>query len=435
MKSIEQSIYDHRDEIIQIIQRGIQIPSVKGEPKEDAPYGENVKKMLEFALELGESWGMRTKNVNGRAGWIEIGEGESMVAILGHLDVVPEGEGWDYAPYAAEIHNGVLYGRGAADDKAPTLGAMYALKLIKDLEVPLEKRIRVIFGMDEENGSNCIKHYIECGEEIPEASFTPDAEYPLIFFEKGIVNIKAGKKEVKEKDEHIIKIEAGLAGNIVPPKCTIEKADGQIVEILGKEAHASTPWLGESAVLNMVPVLKGMNLTGDVEKLLRFLSEKMEREANGKKLGIFYQDEETGVTTVNLGMLTYTEEKIEFDLDIRYPKNGNADEICDKVKEAVESYGLDILEIKRTDMLYVPQDSIIVKKLMKVYNDTTEDEQKPLAIGGGTYAKMFPNMVAFGPVFPGTTANIHQANEQMEIEQILKSIVISAKGILSLAEK
>ena len=156
MKNIENSIYENQDKIIEVIRKGIQIPSVKGEPQENAPYGENVKRMLEFALELGESWGLKTKNVDGRAGWVEIGEGDSMVAILGHLDVVPEGNGWEYEPYGAEVHDEILFGRGVADDKGPTLGAMYALKLIKDAGIPLKKRIRVIFGMDEENGSSCI---------------------------------------------------------------------------------------------------------------------------------------------------------------------------------------------------------------------------------------------------------------------------------------
>lgn len=434
MQDIEKSIYEHQNEIIEVIREGMRIPSVKGEAKEDAPYGYDVKAMLEYALNLGKSWGLETKNVDGRAGWVEIGEGESMVAVLGHLDVVPEGAGWDYEPYGAEIHEGVLFGRGIADDKGPTLGAMYALKLIKDLQIPLKKRIRVIFGMDEENGASCIKHYIQCGEEIPEAGFTPDAEYPLIFFEKGIVNLKVGKKNIEQKDANIQKIEAGLAGNIVPPTCTITKKNGESVVISGKDAHASTPWLGESAVLNMIPILEEMNPTGEVKSLLKFLSEKMEKEANGKNLGIYYQDDETGITTVNLGMLTYTEEKLEFDLDIRYPKNGDADEICKKVKDAAESCGLEILATKKTDMLYVPKDSDVVTKLMKVYRDTTGDESEALAIGGGTYAKMFPNMVAFGPIFPGMSAQIHQANERMEIEQIMKSIVIAAKGMLALAE-
>ncbi len=434
MKNIENSIYENQDKIIEVIRKGIQIPSVKGEPQENAPYGENVKRMLEFALELGESWGLKTKNVDGRAGWVEIGEGDSMVAILGHLDVVPEGNGWEYEPYGAEVHDEILFGRGVADDKGPTLGAMYALKLIKDAGIPLKKRIRVIFGMDEENGSSCIKHYIACGEEIPEAGFTPDAEYPLIFFEKGIVNVKVGKTDGIEKDDTVQSIKAGLAGNIVPPKCTIVKKDGEYVEVSGREAHASTPWLGESAVLNMISVLKEMNPKGDVAKLLQFLSEKMEKEANGKNLGIYYQDDETGVTTVNLGMLTYSKEKLEFDLDIRYPKNGDADTILHKVKEAVESCGLEILATKKTDMLYVPKESNVVKKLMSVYKEVTGDESEALAIGGGTYAKMFPNMVAFGPIFPGMTARIHQANEQMEIEKLMESIVISAKGILALAE-
>ena len=96
-------------------------------------------------------------------GWIEYGDGEEMAAVLGHLDIVPLGEGWKYPPLGCEIHDGQMYGRGVLDDKGPVIGAIYALKAIRDLDLKIDRRIRVIFGTDEENGSSCVRHYNEAG--------------------------------------------------------------------------------------------------------------------------------------------------------------------------------------------------------------------------------------------------------------------------------
>lgn len=449
---LKEKILENQQELLDVIRKGIAIPSVKGEGTKDAPYGMPIQEMLTFALNLGEQWGLKTKNVGNKAGWVEVGEGDSMVAILGHLDVVPEGEGWTYPPFGAEIHAGKLYGRGVLDDKGPTLGAMYVLKLIKDLGIPLQKRIRVIFGMDEECGASCMQHYIASGEEMPEAGFTPDAEYPLIFFEKGIIHCKIGKKNPEKGDLFVEKMEAGMAINIVPPKCTLI-ADKNInikenekisvskqgetikIEASGRDAHASRPSNGENAILNLVKQIKDIAFGGDFQYLIDFIYDKIDAEGNGKKLDIYVSDEETGETTLNLGMLQYDAEQMTLDLDIRYPKNGNAETIMAKVKQAAETYGMEVLETRQTDMLYVPQDTALVQKLVKVYQDVTGDMQKPLAIGGGTYAKMFPNMVAFGPVFPDMTETIHQPNEHVEVERLITSIIISGLAILSLAEE
>lgn len=445
---LKQTITEHQNELLDIIQKGIAIPSVKAEGTADAPYGLPIQQMLTFALDLGKQWGLKTKNVGNRAGWVEIGEGESMVAILGHLDVVPEGEGWTYPPFGGEIHDGKLYGRGVMDDKGPTLGAMYVLKVIKDLGIPLQKRIRVIFGMDEECGATCMQHYIASGEEIPVCGFTPDAEYPLIFFEKGIMHMHIGKANPSKGNIVVERMQAGIAKNVVPPKCTLTlgtdapiqenekisvsiKNNQTIIEASGRDAHASRPENGENAVCNLVEHIKEIPFGGDFQNLIDFIAKYI--DTNGKKLGIDLVDAETGETTVNLGMLQYDAQCMTLDLDIRYPKNGNPETITQKVKQAVEPYGMEILEMGQTDMLYVPQDSVLVQTLLQVYQDITGDMQKPLAIGGGTYAKMFPNMVAFGPVFPEQEETIHQPNEYAEVEKLVQSIIISALAILALA--
>ncbi len=449
---IKELIKERQDEIIKGIQESVRIDSVRGEAKEDAPFGEGPKKALEHALNLAESMGFKTKNVDNYAGWAEYGEGEEMIAVLGHLDVVPIGEGWNYPAFGAEIVDGKMYGRGVLDDKGPTIGALYALKAIKDSGLQPDRRIRVIFGTDEECGSSCIEYYKEVGEETPVMGFTPDADYPLIFCEKGMTGVLVGKKNPENGVKRIIKFEGGTASNVVTPKCVLH-VDGNLtvntvpgvktenvdtftaVYAEGKSAHGSVPHLGENAAIKLLDAVKENEFGGDFQKLISFLLEEIGTETTGKKLGIHFYDEETGETTVNVGVVKYTEEEMSVTLDIRYPKNGVIEQVETNVKNAAEKYGLEVLRCSSEKVLYVPKDSELVQKLMKVYKDNTGRDDQPMAIGGGTYAKMFPNMVAFGPTFPGQEDNIHQPNECVSIENLMKAIELTAEAMVALASK
>src|SRR3712207_3627380 len=226
-------------------------------------------------------------------GYAEFGQGDEMIAVLGHLDVVPEGDGWTYPPYAAEIHDGKMYGRGTTDDKGPTIASLYSLKAIKDLNLPITKRVRIIFGLNEETETKCVKHYLAKGEEIPVAGFTPDAEYPIINGEKGIVTCRY-KKDLNQQGDIILKsIKGGIAPNVVPEyaeayiKATKEKVEeikelakdlkdikvkendeGVIVESFGISAHGSKPELGKNAVSHLLLFLGKIDFHKDVKEFI-----------------------------------------------------------------------------------------------------------------------------------------------------------------------
>lgn len=451
-QNLNDKIYEMKDEILNGIKESIQIPSVKGAPEEGAPYGREPKRALEHALKLGEELGFKVKNVDDKAGWVEFGEGEELVGILGHLDVVPVGEeGWDYPAFSGEIHDGVMYGRGVLDDKGPTIGAIYALKAIRDLGIPLKRRIRVIFGTDEENGSSCVQHYVESGEEIPTIGFTPDADFPLIFFEKGMTVMIAGSKKAEQGAVKVLEFKGGAAPNIVMEKCRlvlegvhavseqegvkVSVVDGNtVVEAEGVGAHGSKPELGVNAAVLLFKAVKDLEIGGSFQKVRDFILAQIGTETNGKTLGICYQDDETGETTVNLGLIGYKGDSLFFTLDIRYPKNGKADEVYANLERALTESGLDVLQHSTVEPLYMPKDSELVQKLMKVYKELTGRDDEPLAIGGGTYAKMLPNTVAFGPVFPGTPDVIHQPNERVLVEELIQSIQLTADAMVELAQ-
>lgn len=450
---LNNKILEMKSEIISAIQDVIKINSVKSKAENGAPYGKGAKEALEFALALGERLGFKTGNCDNRVGWIEYGDAEEMVGVLGHLDVVPLGEGWNYPAFGGEIHNGKLYGRGVLDDKGPVIGAVYALKAIRDLGLPIDRRIRVMFGTDEECGSSCVKHYIENGEEMPTIGFTPDADYPLIFCEKGTTNAIIGNKITNRGNIGVISLDGGVAPNVVTPKCklivngdiivneadgiTVTKENGKtIVEAIGVGAHGSTPALGKNAAVMLANAVKGNDFGGDFQNMLNFILKYLNGETNGSSLGIHYIDDETGETTVNLGMLKYDGEEMSFTLDIRYPKNAVPEDVKSQICSKAKEFNLGIEKLWQVPILYIPKDSELVQKLMSVYTEQTGDnEAQPLAIGGGTYAKSFPNMVAFGPMFPGDPEVIHQPNECADIDKLIKSFQITASAMLELAQK
>ena len=451
-ETLNAKVLELKDDMIASIQQNMRIESVRGESAPGAPYGEGPKAALDDVLALGAKLGFRTGQADNRVGWIEYGEGEEMVGILGHVDVVPAGDGWTHPAFGAEIHDGVLWGRGCLDDKGPVIMAVYALKAIRDLNLPIDRRIRVLFGSDEECGSSCVKYYVENGYEMPTIGFTPDAQFPAIFCEKGTSNFLAGTKIYNKGEIDVEYFGGGVAANVVPPVCklivngplkvtpeegiTVTEENGKtIVEATGFSAHGSTPELGVNAVVKLLNAVKENDFGGDFQQLVNFILEEIGNETNGKSLDILYQDEETGETTVNLGVVKYDGEEMSFTLDIRYPKNGDAEVIDDKVINRINSYNFDVLKKTNNKLLYVPKDSELVSKLVKVYEAQTGDKREPIAIGGGTYAKEFPNMVAFGPVFPGEPDVIHQPNERVAVEQLIRAAQVTAAAMYELAKK
>ena len=461
---LNEIVENKKDEIINSTKELVKIKSVFKESNNSSkPFGEGIHKALDYTLKLGKRLGLKSDNVDGYAGYLEIGEGRGMIGVLCHIDVVPEGPGWDYSPYKAQIYDGKLFGRGALDDKGPTIASIFALKVIRESGLPVSKRARVIIGTDEEIEARGIKYYLK-NMEKPLCGFSPDAEFPVIFAEKGILRFRLTKKiNNKEKGEiFLIRLTGGNRLNVVPSyaKAEIEssyrglkriqkqisysKTNSKIkitegignkvlIESFGKSAHASLPEEGENAISQIVGFLKNLNFQpDDSNEFIKFLSDKFGDDIYGKNLNINFKDKVSGCLTLNFGLMNINTKEGRAAFDIRYPVLNKKEDIWCRLKKVAIFNNLELEEIQHKPPLYIDSNTKLIKTLQRVYFEATNQEPKLISIGGGTYCRYLENFVAFGPVFPGQKELAHQVNEYISIEDLIKITKIYAQAIYEL---
>lgn len=445
-----------RQALVADLQSCIQIPSVYADDQSGYPYGKQVQKCLEYMLDLAQRMGFSVHNMDNQVGWCEYGQGDEMVAVLSHLDVVPEGDGWSVPPYEGRVVGGKIYGRGSMDDKGPSIAALYGLLALKKSGVELNRRVRLIFGLNEETGSADMKYYIKHGGEIPVMGITPDGEYPVINGEKGLVT-EFFTRELKQTGKiRLVELRGGQAHNIVPAQacallscpaeiarqiaateadkvtCTLTE-NGVRVEAAGVGAHGGSPEEGENAIGRLMLFLNRLPLEGDLAQVVSMLAEKLGMEYDGRALGIAMEDELSGPLTMNLGVVQGDGSQVMVKLNYRYPVTHSFEECGPIVKETFEKAGFRQTHIQHKASIYMAADSPLVSKLLKVYSDCTGQDAKPKCIGGGTYAKMMPNTLAFGPVFPGDEIREHKPDEYMEIDRLIDNANLLAQAMYELA--
>lgn len=459
-----------REEIIGTSRELIKIRSIEAKPEPGAPFGKEIRECLDKALEICDNLGFRTRNFDGYAGHAEYGEGDEIVGILVHVDVVPEGSGWSHDPYGGEITDGKLFGRGAIDDKGPAAAAIYGLKAVMDSGVKFNKKVRIIFGCDEESGRwGCMNHYFKHAE-MPMCGFSPDADFPIINSEMGILIFNLEKKFEKNGEScceglKILRIKGGSKVNMVPDYCECEllmkkdfadrirktaeymkerikgklevsfEGNKCIVKSFGVSAHGSTPEKGVNAIAQLVSFLCKLPLcVSEKTAYVNFLDEHIGTETDGKSFGVAMSDEVSGKLVFNLGTIDIGEEEGSVGINIRYPVTKTRNDVYDVIKEKSGAAGISVVEGDEKDPLYVPADNFMIKILQKVYEDVTGDKAKLISIGGGTYARAIKNAVAFGPLFPGKEETAHQKDEYIEVEDLVKCSKIFAEAIYELVK-
>jgi len=450
-----------KNDIILHLKDLINIPSMYDKSDNPLkPFGEYANQALEYVLNLGKEMGFKTKNLDGYCGYIEFGEGKNLIGIIGHLDVVPAGDGWDTPPFNATIKNGKLFGRGAIDDKGPVIATLYAMKAIKD-NYKVNSRVRLILGLNEETSWDCINYYKK-HEELPTIGFSPDANFPCIYAEKGICTMYL-ESDYIDRNQPIIITDIDCknnAINVVPKYCSCTlKVDTSLITIndiknylktidtdisyeitdnfikltsIGKQAHAARPHLGINSISKLIVLLNDLFSKFQItNNILKFFSKHINTEYTGSSLNIAHGDE-SGILTLNVGDFMLENNTLKIGLNIRIPVNSPLEYVQNKINNICSSYNIKPILSRYQEPLYVSKDSYLVKTLCRIFNEETNSNYLPEAIGGGTYARAFDNCISFGPKMPKEPDMCHQANEYIEIDNLILASKIYAKAIYEL---
>ena len=459
--NFKKEVLNHKEDLLKDLFELLSVRSILGtDITEETPFGSGPREALDLILSFGERDGYKTKLVENKAGHIEVGQGEELFGILGHVDVVPVVEAdWTSHPFKPEIRDGKIFARGSLDDKGPTMAAYYAVKLLDKLGVKWNKRVRVIIGSDEETGFRCVEAYFK-HEEQPASGFTPDAMFPLVYAEKARATFDHKLKFVLEDGNYnykLVKFNGGQVLNMVIASAKAElvgevsdikekfenflaqeKLDGEVtvedtikLTLKGKAAHGSTPQYGINGATKLAEFLITLGLDNNGKNFVNYIVEKLANDPFGEKLGIDYSDNEMGEATYNYGILDYDlEKKVGIvSTDCRHPMKFDLVARLNGVK--VDNIDIEVTSTKEAH--YVPKDDELVTTLMDVYRKHTGDTKNDaFVLGGGTYARCLKKGVAFGLLFPGKEDTMHQANEYLEVEDLLLATAIYAEGIYKL---
>lgn len=471
-------IDEYSEEMIRTLQELISIKSVAAEAVDNAPFGRGVQEAFEYMLKKAADDGFDTKNIDNYGGHIEfggytldeegevIGFSEEIMGILAHLDVVPEGKDWDYDPYGGQLIDDRIYGRGAIDDKGPTVAAYYAMKALKDSGIIPEKKVRLILGLDEETGWKGMEYYLKRSEQ-PTFGFSPDGEFPAIHGEMGILIFdlvkKINKLPANTKGTSLRSMTGGNAANMVADHARAvinadsydeikneliefknstgyqinSKGFGKNLEVttLGISSHGARPDTGLNAISILMKFLGRINFENeDINEFINFYNDHIGFELCGDSLGCGLEDEPSGKLILNVGMVKIDEGSASLTINIRYPVTMSEEQVYDSILPVINKYNLGIVKKSHQLPIYKPEDDEMICTLMDVYKRHSGDVKcKPIVIGGGTYARAVPNTVAYGASFPGDPSLAHQKNEYITVTNLIKSAKIFADAIYELA--
>ncbi|WDV48033.1 dipeptidase PepV [Clostridiaceae bacterium M8S5] len=458
-------INSYEDKMVEKLCKIVSIPSVEGVPEENMPFGREVDRALKYTLNLCEELGFKTCNVDNYAGHADYGEGDDILGAILHLDVVPAGDNWSvdpYSPYKRE--DGKIYGRGTTDNKGPLIAVLYAIKALMDSGIKPKKKIRVIFGTNEETRWDGINYYLKKFDS-PQFTIVPDAVFPMIYAEKGILDIKYCKK-LDDDILEVVEFKGGNALNSVPDFATIKiKSNKETIDAIknkldvlnyqekfvvqsnvskntisvsvkGTPAHASVPQDGANAICYLSNILtKVLPCDTNLCNISSFIDSKFHyQDYNGKLAGIFFEDEPSGMLTYNLGTIAIKDGIVEIGSNIRYPVTMNYEMLNTKLGNLCRVSGFHYLKYDHLKPIYQPLDSKEAKILLNAYREITNDDvSKPISIGAGTYARALKNAIAYGGQLQSDEVVPHQNDEYITSDSLLLMAKIYAKAIYDLS--
>ncbi len=449
-RDIDLFIEQNREALLRDIARLVEINSVLGEAAPGAPFGEGAAKALELGLAISRELGLDTVNCEDKLGYASVGKGDKYLATITHLDIVPTGDGWTADPFKMRQREGWIIGRGVLDDKGPSVLCLYALKYLKEKRVPLRYEVRALLGLNEETGMLDVEHYLE-NYPAPAFCFSPDADFPLINGEKGIYH---GRIIADFDRENVLDISGGFAANAVPDKASATvrypgelKDAGRVsaekleeglwkLSATGISGHASMPQGTVNAIGRLLEYILENGIAGEKEREYFRLLMLLHGASDGSLLGIAADDGLFTPLTVVGGVIGIENGRFFQTVDSRYPTNTSGEKIAARINALAGDIAHCTVDADAVPF-YMGLDNPAIKACLGAYNQVTGENAKPYTIGGGTYARHFPNAVSFGPEFadrprPGFAGAIHGVDEAASIEQLLQALKIYIVALIEL---
>lgn len=475
LKKVNETIEANKEDMISSLSHLLQIPSIAVETNGAYPFGEHVQQAYEYMLRAARDEGFSTYNADNYGGHIDYaGSEEAVVGIVGHLDVVPEGDGWDFEPYGGEVKDGWICGRGATDDKGPVIASFYAMKALKECGYEPHRTIRLILGLDEETNWHGMDYYLQHVGELPKMGFTPDGDFPAIHGEKGIIVFEMVRKfkPFTGKGLELSSLRGGTAANSVADHCRAvvrdsagggydkiremikefreeKKSSGASCQIhckgIGKSleitaqgiaAHGAKPQQGLNAISLIMEFLGRLNFASEeINDFVEFYNTHIGYDLNGERIGCGFSDEPSGKLVFNVGMAQFDKEAARLTINIRYPVTMDDQKVYEGLMSVLDRYDIGVVKGKHQEPIYIPEDAPLITTLMEIYAAHTGDkDSEALVIGGGTYARSIPNTVAFGARFPDEIELGHQKNERISTDDMLLLAKIYAEAMYRLSE-
>ena len=433
-EQIKAAVKGKEAEFLAGLKKVMKVDSVKGLAETGAPFGKGPKKALETALDLASALGFETKIVSDAVGYAQYGtNNDEYIGVVGHLDIVEAGSGWSYPPFDLTLENGVLYGRGVLDNKGPAISTLYALAVLKELNIPLSKTIRILFGTDEESGSADIPLYLAT-EKPPIYGFTPDCKYPAVYGERGLVGIEIVTVMPEKEVKQISNFKGTFTRSSVPDHLEVTLKNGEEILIEGKRAPSNAPEMGENVLTKFAEIATNEHFfTGELADYFSWLATALHLKHDGSGLGIDFSDQASGKLMLTPYAFKIEKNKVHLTLSIRYPVSVTEENILVELKQHLPMDS-QLQIIRKMPATSFPLDHPMLKIMQEVYEECTGMDGTPVTTTGATYARTMPNIVAFGPSFPGQKGIAHNKDEYMDLTDLMKNMEIYAVTMAELAK-
>lgn len=418
----------HKEEYISEVQGVSRIPSVSKaeEAQPGAPFGADCRRVLDYMMERGRHYGFDVQDHDGYAVSVSMGDPVDSIGMIAHLDVVPVGDGWAYPPYGATYlpEYDVLVGRGVSDNKGSAITALFAMRMLRELKWPLRHGLRLLCGSSEETGMQDMKHLAAAGMAFPKLSLVPDAGFPVNYGQKGSVDATLAIPCTG----NLIQLDAGTVRNVIPDlaQCTVAAAyedvqkamakvapetaeritleaceEGTRIAAHGRSGHAASPDGCVNAIAVLTDALCQMDiLDGSCAKAIREVA-ALTADAHGESEGVSYEDEESGKLTLVYGVAHLKDGVLTISADSRFCVTLRKAQLVPQLEENWTARGFEIVRLEAADPFYIAKTDERVVALQELYKEVTGRDDEPYTMGGGTYSRVVPNAISFGPGLRG----------------------------------